>query len=285
MAIEVLEKFDAGLVIVDSVAAMVPRAEVEGAVGDLQVGAQARVMGKAMRKLTGVAHHRGAAIIFINQVREKIGGFGFGDPTTTPGGRALKFFASGRIQMKKIKTLDDGVVIQVQIKKSKITSSQKRKATFTIRSGIGIDLADEVVTMGVACGVISKPNSQAHKFPQISKPIPKGEMMARKFLRKPKNRFYVDLLLERILAAMIEQERSKLEFLPKDDDHDPLLDIAYDGGSKKLGSLDEMPESDWVSKRLKSSAADSDSEAEEPAIDTEDVAEEDAVTVEAEDEG
>jgi recombination protein RecA len=288
MALEVLEKFDAGLVIVDSVAAMVPRAEVEGAVGDLQVGAQARVMGKAMRKLTGVAHRHSAAVIFINQVRDKIGGFGFGDPTVTPGGKALKFFASVRTQMKKIKTLDDGVVIQIQIKKSKITSSQKRKASFTIRSGMGIDLADEVITLGVACGVIEKPNSQTHKFPQISKPIPKGEATARKFLRKPKNKFYLDLLLEKILKAMLEQERSKLEFLPQDDDRDPLLDIAYDGDSKKLGSLDEMPESDWVSKRPKSSATDSDSEAEEPAIDTEEVveeAEEEAMaTAEAEDE-
>jgi len=251
MAVEMIEKFDAGLVIVDSVAAMVPKAEVDGGVGDLQVGAQARVMGKAMRKLTSVAHRHDSAIIFINQVREKIGGGGFGDPTTTPGGRALKFFASGRIQMKKFKTLDDGVVIQAQIRKSKIVSSQKRKAQFIIRSGIGVDFASELITLGVECGVIKKPNSQTHQFPRVSKPIPKGEPMARKFLRKPKNAFYAELLREKILQAMLEQERSKLEFMPEEGDTDPLLDIEYDGDATALESLDDLKEVGWIAKRPK----------------------------------
>jgi len=270
MAVEMIEQFDAALVIVDSVAAMVPKAEVEGAVGDLQVGAQARVMGKAMRKLTGVAHRHDSSVIFINQVREKIGGTGFGDPTTTPGGRALKFFASGRIQMKKFKTLEDGVVIQAQIRKSKITSAQKRKAQFTIRSGIGVDLAGEIVSMGVASGIITKPNSQTHQFPQITKPIPKGEPMARKFLRKPRNAFYVDLLREKVLRAMLEQERSKLEFLPAEDDPDPLLDIEY-GDHSGLGSLDDMKESGWVAKRPKGAKAAADL----AEVETEEISEED----------
>lgn len=248
MAVEIIERFDAGLVIVDSVAAMVPRAEMEGAVGDLQVGAQARVMGKGMRKLTGVAHRHDSAIVFINQVRDKIGGMAFGDPTTTPGGRALKFFASGRIQMKKFKTLEDGIVVQAQIRKSKITTSQKRKAQFIIRRGMGVDLASEIVTLGVACGVITKPNSQTHKFPHISKPIPKGEPMARKFLRKPKNAWYVDLMREKILQAMLEQEMSKMEFIPDKDDPDPLLDIEYKGDISVLANLEDMDESDWVAK-------------------------------------
>lgn len=274
MAVEVLAQFDAGLVIVDSVAAMVPKAEVEGAVGDLQVGAQARVMGKAMRKLTAVAHRSGAPIIFINQVREKIGGGGFGDPTTTPGGRALKFFASGRIQMKKFKTLEDGVLIQAQIKKSKITSSQKRKAKFTIRSGIGVDLADELISMGVECGVVTKPNSQTHQFPQIARPIPKGEPMARKFLRKPKNAFYAELLKKKIIAAMIEQERAKLEFLPKEGDDDPLLDIEFDpAAAGKLASLDEMDESGWVAKRPKSKETPGNAEQDLAEVETEDITE------------
>lgn len=265
MAIEMVDQFSAGLVIVDSVAAMVPKAEFEGDVGDLQVGAQARVMGKAMRKLTGVAHRNDTVIIFINQVRDKIGGFGFGDPTTTPGGRALKFFASGRIQMKKFKTLDDGVLIQVQIKKSKITSSQKRKAKFTIRSGVGVDFADEIVTLGVEMGVIKKPNSQTHKFPHISRPIPKGATMARRFLRKPKNKIYADLLKDKIMAAMLEDEKSRLEILPDKDDKDPTLDIDADLTSLK--NLDDMEDADWVAKKGEMKEMDADS------VDTEDILE------------
>ncbi len=266
MMVEMVDKFAPGLVIADSVAAMVPKAEFEGEVGDLQVGAQARVMGKAMRKLTGVAHRNDTAIIFINQVREKIGGFGFGDPTTTPGGRALKFFASGRIQMKKFKTLDDGVVIQVQIKKSKITSSQKRKAKFIIRSGVGVDFADELVALGVEMGVIGKPNSQTHKFPHISKPIPKGAAVARRFLRKPKNKAYAALLRDKVMAAMLEDEKSKLEVLPDKDDKDPTLDIDADLASVK--DLDDMEDADWIVKPGKAPAGvDADS------VDTEDIEE------------
>lgn len=265
MMVEMVDKFAPGLVIADSVAAMVPKAEFEGDVGDLQVGAQARVMGKAMRKLTGVAHRNDSVIIFINQVREKIGGFGFGDPTTTPGGRALKFFASGRIQMKKFKTLDDGVLIQAQIKKSKITSSQKRKAKFIIRSGIGVDYADEIVTLGVEMGVIKKPNSQTHKFPHISRPIPKGAAVARRFLRKPKNKAYAALLRDKIMDAMLEDEKSRLEILPDKADTDPTLDIDADLTS--VNSLDDMEDADWIAKPGKIKEADTDS------VDTEDILE------------
>jgi len=264
MAIEMVDKFSAGLVIVDSVAAMVPKSEFEGDVSDLQVGAQARVMGKAMRKLTGVAHRNDTAIIFINQVRDKIGGFGYGDPTTTPGGRALKFFASGRIQMKKFKTLDDGVLIQAQIKKSKITSSQKRKAKFTIRSGVGVDFADEIVTLGVEMGVIKKPNSQTHKFPHITKPIPKGAAVARRFLRKPKNKNYSDLLKDKIVVAMLEDEKSNLEIIPNESDtKDTMLDIDADLAS--VNTLDDMDDADWIVTKLGKKEADTDS------VDTEDI--------------
>ena len=240
MALEIIEKFGAGLVIVDSVAAMVPKAEVEGGVGDLQVGAQARVMGKAMRKLTGVTHRHDSAVIFINQVRDKIGSVGFGDPTTTPGGRALKFFASVRIQMSKIKTLDDGVRIRARIKKSKITGNQKRVAEFAIRGGIGVDAADEILTLGVKYGVIGKPNAQAHKFPKVAKPIPRGEKPARIFLRKPKNQWYVEWLRGNIMEKMLEEERLNTEFLPTKDG-DPSFDIDADGGK-----WDGTTDLDWI---------------------------------------
>lgn len=263
MALAMIQKFGARLVIVDSVAAMVPKAEFEEDIGTLQVGLHGRVMSKALRKFASIAHHAHASVIFINQVREKIG-VRFGDPTTTPGGKALKFYSSGRIKMSRIKSLDDGIRVKAQVKKSKITSSQKRQAEFVIRFGLGIDPAEELLTLGVECGVVTKPSTVSHQFPRITKPIPKGEKAARAFLRK--NEKYAELLRKVVLATMLENEASDFEFTPETEDNSPLFNIDQD--LSEYGSLDEMPDADVCTKASEAMGVIKESEA---AVDTEDI--------------
>lgn len=96
------------MIVIDSVAALTPKVEIEGEMNDQQVGVQARLMSKALRKLTGIMHKMNCTIIFINQIRMKIGTMGYGSPETTTGGNALKFYASVRIDVRKIATLKQG---------------------------------------------------------------------------------------------------------------------------------------------------------------------------------
>ena len=268
MMLDTIVKFDIGLVIVDSVAAMVPKKEVEGDVADITVGLQARVMGKALRKLTHTAHVNNTTVIFINQVREKIGGMSF-DPTTTPGGRALKFFASGRIQMSKIKTLDDGINVEAKTKKSKVVSSQKRRGQFSIRAGLGIDKAGEMLELGVKYGVIKRPTTQSYEFPRISGVVKGGARAARLMLRKPKNDWYVKKLRDAIFDAMLKQEREQLEQIPVIDDDD--LSLIIDAGDADMSlDLGDLPEMD-VSMPKKSKIV-----AEDTEVDTDTISDEEA---------
>ena len=147
------------VIVVDSVAALTPRAEIEGEMGDSHVGLQARLMSQALRKLAGNLNRSKTCCIFINQLREKIG-VQFGSPETTPGGRALKFYASVRLDVRRIETLKNGqdftgIRVRVKVVKNKV-SPPFRKAEFTVRFGRGADNTDAVIDLAVEHGIIRK---------------------------------------------------------------------------------------------------------------------------------
>ena len=147
------------IIVVDSVAALVPRAELEGEMGDYHVGAQARLMSQALRKLTATIHKTNTTCIFINQLREKIGVM-FGSPETTPGGRALKFYSSVRIDIRRIEAIkSDGEITggrtRVKIVKNKV-APPFRQAEFDIMYGKGISREGSLVDVGVEQGFVKK---------------------------------------------------------------------------------------------------------------------------------
>ena len=148
------------VIVVDSVAALVPQAEIEGAMDEMQVGLQARLMSKAMRKLTAAIAKTGTAVVFINQIRMKIGMVGYGNPETTPGGNALKFYSSLRLDIRRIGSIKDGgeVVgnrVRVKVVKNKMAPPFK-EAEFDIYYGEGISKFTEILDLGVKMGLIEK---------------------------------------------------------------------------------------------------------------------------------
>jgi recombination protein RecA len=147
------------VIVIDSVAALIPRAEIEGEMGDSHVGLQARLMSQALRKLTGAIAKSHCVVVFINQLREKIGVM-FGNPETTPGGRALKFYASVRIDIRRISAIKDGEVsvgnrVRARVVKNKI-APPFREAEFDIMFNEGISAAGDLVDLASADDVIVK---------------------------------------------------------------------------------------------------------------------------------
>lgn len=171
------------IVIVDSVAALVPKAEIDGEMGDSHVGLQARLMSQALRKLTAIVSKTNCIVVFINQLREKIG-IMFGNPETTTGGRALKFYSSIRMDIRKIETLKAGGEVigsrtRVKVVKNKIAPPFK-EAEFDIMFGEGISVIGDLLDLAVECGIINKSGSW---YSYNSDKIGQGRENAKQYLK------------------------------------------------------------------------------------------------------
>jgi len=172
------------VIVIDSVAALVPRAEIEGEMGDSHVGLQARLMSQALRKITGILNNSGTTAIFINQLREKIGVM-FGSPETTTGGRALKFYASVRLDVRRIESLKDGTDVvgnrtRVKVVKNKVAAPFKQ-AEFDIMYGKGISREGSLIDVGVEQSIIRKSGAW---YTYDGDQLGQGKEKAREFLKE-----------------------------------------------------------------------------------------------------
>ena len=161
IADQLVSSGEVDLVVVDSVAALIPKAEIEGEIGELKVGLHARIMSQAMRKLAPAVYKSDCTLIFINQIRYKIGGYG--NPETTTGGTALKFYSSVRLEVRRSTQVKEGVevlgnVTKVKVAKNKLASPFKT-AEFEIKYGVGVDKVKEIIDLGAQLGVIDKKGS------------------------------------------------------------------------------------------------------------------------------
>ena len=203
------------LLVVDSVAALVPRAEIEGEMGDQHMGLQARLMSQALRKLTGTISKSMTCVIFINQIRMKIG-IMFGNPETTTGGNALKFYATQRLDIRKIGTIKDGDQIvgnrtRVKVVKNKI-APPFREAEFDIIYGRGISKEGDILDLGVSLGIIDKSGAW---YSFGDERIGQGRQNAKKFLSDHtdvSNRI-ADLILEKL---GLKKDKPQAETKPDD---------------------------------------------------------------------
>jgi recombination protein RecA len=208
------------VLVIDSVAALVPRAEIEGEMGDTHVGLQARLMSQALRKLTGNLNKSRTIAVFINQLREKIGVM-FGSPETTPGGRALKFYSSVRLDIRRIESLKDGAEIvgnraRVKVVKNKVAPPFKQ-AEFDIMYGRGISREGSLLDVGVEFGIVKKSGAW---FTYEGEQLGQGRENAKNFLSEN-----IDLMFE--ISEKIRQEVGVDEPVEGEDGQDgDTIDLA-----------------------------------------------------------
>ncbi len=177
------------VIVIDSVAALVPKAELDGDMGDAHVGLQARLMSQALRKLTGTVNRSNTCVIFINQIREKIGVM-FGNPETTPGGRALKFYTSVRMEIRRITTLKDGTDsigsrVRVKVVKNKVAPPFKQ-TEFDLMYGSGISYVGDIIDLAISGDIIQKMGSW-YSYGDMK--IGQGKENAKKFLLENESTF------------------------------------------------------------------------------------------------
>ena len=191
------------MLVIDSVAALVPKAELDGEMGDASMGVQARLMSQALRKLTGIVSKSNTCLIFINQIREKIGVM-FGNPETTTGGRALKFYASVRADIRRIAAIKEGDAVignrtKVKVVKNKV-APPFREAEFDIMYGEGISREGDLLDLGVAQNLVEKSGSW---FSYKGERIGQGRENARQFLKdNPDVRQKLDAELRQALGMV-----------------------------------------------------------------------------------
>jgi recombination protein RecA len=204
------------VIVVDSVAALVPRAEIEGEMGDTHVGLQARLMSQALRKLAGNVNRSRTILVFINQLREKIGVM-FGSPETTPGGRALKFYASVRLDVRRIDSLKDGAEVvgsrvRVKVVKNKVASPFK-KAEFDIQYGTGISKEGSLLDVAIEHEIVRKSGAW---FIYGDDQLGQGRENAKTFLAENPD-----------IAAEVELKiKDKLGLLEGAEDDEPVADAT-----------------------------------------------------------
>jgi recombination protein RecA len=207
------------VVVIDSVAALTPRAEIEGEMGDSHVGLQARLMSQALRKLTGTLSKSRTILVFINQLREKIGVV-YGSPEVTPGGRALKFYASVRLEIRRVESIKDGTEIvgnrtRVKVVKNKC-APPFRSAEFDIVYGKGISREGSILDVATDLGVIKKSGAW---YTYEGEQLGQGRENAKQFLRStPEMMIELDQLVREMTAIKVEVD-------PIDDGLGDELDI------------------------------------------------------------
>jgi recombination protein RecA len=210
------------VLVVDSVAALVPKTELDGEMGDSFMGVQARLMSQAMRKLTGVVSKSNTCLIFINQIREKIGVM-FGSPETTTGGRALKFYSSVRADIRRIAAIKDGETVTGNRTKVKIVKNKLappfREAEFDIMYGEGISREGDLIDLGVGNNIVEKSGSwYSYKGDRIGQ----GRENARSFLRENGD-----------IRASVDKELRKALGLGGGQDSEPAVAAAAPAGKSK----------------------------------------------------
>lgn len=237
------------IVVLDSVAAMVTKAEIDGEIGDSFVGVQARLMSAAMRKLTSVISKSNTVAIFINQVREKIGVM-YGNPETTPGGRALKFYASVRIEVRKGEKIVDGGEIIGYTTKCKVVKNKVappfKETQFDMIFGEGISRLGEIITMGEELGFIKKSGAW---YSYNGERLGQGKEKTKKFLKEND-----DLRLE--IEGKIKENMSKLDMSASEDgegtDNADTSESAAENELKEIG--DEAAKADAPAPKKKGAA-------------------------------
>ena len=230
------------IIVVDSVAALVPKVEIDGEMSDQQMGLQARLMSKALRKLTATLNKSKTTMIFINQIRDKIGGFGFGPQTTTTGGKALKFYASVRMEVKRVGQVKQGDEVignetLVKVTKNKVAPPFK-EASFQIMYGKGISKVGEVLDIALDNDIVQKSGAW-FSFGDIR--LGQGKENVKTRLENEKELFEE---IERKVLEIIEEDQNKITLNKKNLDdtseEESIISEGYDEVSEEMDNVDEI---------------------------------------------